>query len=429
MAPFAGEEAEGTLNYAKQIKYWRRHLRTFLPHHYTGNDSNRMTFAYFILAATDILGDLDSALSAEDRQGYIEWVYQCQLPDGGFRAFPGTDFGDGARSDDNAPWDPANIPGTFFALSILVLLRDDLSRVKRRETLRWLKKMQRPNGSFGEALGENDVVEGGNDSRFGYMGTGIRYILRGNVEGPVEGVPDIDVDSFVKCVQIAETYDGGLSEAPLHEAHAGFAACAIAALAFIDRLPTSSGASDDRPRGITNLPLTLHWLASRQTLTLDDEDALDTLNDETDSAATCHDAHAFVKLGSHPSKQGSLSFENQPTSHFELQWVGVNGRCNKIGDTCYAYWTCAPLALLGHLDIIDRKPIRRWLLDRTQHMVGGFGKLPGDFPDIYHSFLGLMTLSIFGEAGLKDTDVLLNMSNKAKEHLLSLAWRREIVGN
>jgi geranylgeranyl transferase type-1 subunit beta len=428
MAPFAGDEAEGTLNYAKHINYWRRNLKTFLPHHYTGNDSNRMTFAYFILSAADILGDLDTVLSPADRQGYIEWVYHCQLPNGGFRAFPGTYLGN-AGSQENAVWDPANIPGTFFALSILVLLRDDLSRVKRRETLQWLNKMQRKDGSFGEALGEGDVVEGGNDSRFGYMGTGIRWILRGNVEGPVDGVPDIDVDSFVKCVQVAETYDGGLSDAPFHEAHAGFAACAIAALGFVDRLPTSSDASDDRSRGITNLPLTLHWLASRQTLTLDEEDSLDTLNDETDSAATCHDAHCFVKLGSQPSKQGMLSFDDKPSSHFELEWVGMNGRCNKIGDTCYAYWNCAPLALLGHLDIVDRKPIRRWLLERTQHTVGGFGKFPGDPPDIYHSFLGLMTLSIFGEAGLKDIDILLNMSNKAKEHLLTLPWRREIVGN
>ena len=103
-------------------------------------------------------------------------------------------------------------------------------------------------------------------------------------------------------------------------------------------------------------------------------------------------------------------------------------RSNKIGDTCYAYWVCAPLQLLGHLHIVDRKPIRRWLLDRTQHLVGGFGKLPGDHPDPQHSFLGLMVLSIFGEAGLQNVDTALCITDKAKRHLESLPWRRKLLG-
>jgi geranylgeranyl transferase type-1 subunit beta len=172
--------------------------------------------------------------------------------------------------------------------------------------------------------------------------------------------------------------------------------------------------------------MTLHWLASRQTLTLDEDDSLDLLGDETDSSATGHSSHSFVKLGSYPSESGKQSFIEQP--ELQLQWVGLNGRCNKIGDTCYAYWACAPLKVLGHLDIVDTKPIRRWLLDRTQHLVGGFGKLPGDPPDIYHSYLGLVTLAMFGEPGLLDVDAALCMSNPAKAHLESLPWRRQVVG-
>ncbi|KAF2789265.1 geranylgeranyl transferase type I beta subunit [Melanomma pulvis-pyrius CBS 109.77] len=433
MAPAGGSVAgdQSTLNYARHINYWRRNLKTFLPHHYTGNDSNRMTFALFILSALDLLGDLQAALSAEERQGYIEWVYHCQLPEGCFRATPGTDFGS-SRNAENKIWDPAHVPGTYFALLILALLGDDLKRVKRREILLWLTKVQRPDGSFGETVGENGQVEGGNDPRFGYMGTGIRWILRGHAEGPVDGVPDIDVDSFVECVRRSETYDGGITEAAFHEAHAGFAACAINALYFVNRLPlpsTPSQTSDSRPRGVSNLPLTLHWLASRQTLTLEHEDAMDTLGYETDTSAACHDSHSFVKLKSYPSTAGVQSFQDLPKSQSELQWVGLNGRCNKIADTCYAFWVSTPLKLLGHLDLVDIKPIRRWLLDRTQHMVGGFGKLPGDPPDIYHSYLGLMVLAIFGEAGLKDVDPALCMSNRVKEHLESLPWRREIVGN
>ncbi|KAF2876807.1 geranylgeranyl transferase type I beta subunit [Massariosphaeria phaeospora] len=430
MAPgLALSAGESSLNYSRHISYWRRNLKTFLPHHYTGNDSNRMTLAFFIIAALDLLGDLPAALSAEERQGYIDWVYRCQLPEGGFRPWPGTDVGS-LRHDGNRLWDPAHVPGTFFALLILIMLGDDLNRVKRREILVWLRTMQRPDGSFGETRGENGRVEGGSDTRFGYMATAIRWILRGNVDGPVDGVPDIDVDKFVACLQQSETYDGGISEAAYHEAHAGFACCAIHSLYFLDRLPIpprSAQVPDGRLRGVTNLPLTLHWLASRQTLTLEDEDDIDTLGDETDSTATCHDAHSFLKLQSYPSTAGQMSFKGQPTSHFELQWVGLNGRANKVGDTCYGYWACASLKVLDHLDVVDGKPIRRWLLDKTQHIVGGFGKGPGDPPDIFHSYLGLLVLSMFGEPGLKDIDVALCISNRAKQHLESLPWRKDIV--
>lgn len=424
-----GAKDETSFRHSKHINYWRRNLKTFLPHHYTGNDSNRMLLAFFILSATDILGDLQTALSSEERQGYIEWIYSCQLPEGCFRPSPATDLGN-LRDEQNAIWDPAHIAGTFFALLSLVLLKDDLGRVKRREILLWLTKLQRPDGSFGQTLGENGRVEGGNDTRFGYMATGIRWILRGNIEGSVDGVPDIEVDKFVRCVQMSETYDGGISEAPFQEAHAGFASCAICSLYLLDRLPLSaSQAPDNRPRGLSNLPMTLKWLAARQTLTLDEEDAFDTLADETDSSATCHDAHAFVKTNSYPSSTGRQAYDTQPTSHFELQWVGLNGRCNKIGDTCYAYWVCAPLKVLTHLDLVDPVPIRRWLLDRTQHAVGGFGKLPGDPPDIYHSYLGLATLAMLGETSLQDVDAGLCMSNRAKAYLISLPWRKEIVGS
>ncbi|KAF1945453.1 geranylgeranyl transferas-like protein type i beta subunit [Clathrospora elynae] len=426
MAPASFETSR--LNHARHVKYWRRNLKTLLPQYYTSNDSNRMLLALFTVSALDILGDLDAALSAEERQDHIDWVYSCQVPEGGFRPWPGSDFGK-LRNQENKKWDPAHIPGTFFALLTLVVLRDDLQKVKRREILEWLVKMQRPEGSFGETLGSDGFVHGGHDSRFGYMATAIRWILRGNLEGSCEGVPDIDVDQFVTCVRAAECYDGGISEAPFSEAHGGFTCCAIAALAFLDRLPLSPSQKPDRViRGVSDVPKTLHWLVSRQTLTLDEDDGLDTYNDETDSSETCHDAHTFVKMGAYQSVQGNSNSKGRPHIHYELEWVGMNGRCNKVADTCYAYWSCVPLQLLGRLDIVDRQPIRKWLLDKTQHMVGGFGKVTGDPPDLYHSFLGLLVIAMFGEPGLEGVDPALCITNKAKKHLESLSWRRRLTG-
>lgn len=176
-----------------------------------------MSLAFFIIAGLDLLGTLTTKTSPEERQDYISWIYSNQLPTGGFRAFPGTNFG-ALSSPENARWDPANLPATYFALSTLLILGDDLSRVKRKETLIWLRMLQRGYGSFGETLVDG-VINGGEDSRFGYCAMGIRYILRGTQEGEVDGVEDVDLGRFVECIRSAETYDGGISDAPYHEAH------------------------------------------------------------------------------------------------------------------------------------------------------------------------------------------------------------------
>lgn len=45
--------------------------------------------------------------------------------------------------------------------------------------------------------------------------------------------------------------------------------------------------------------------------------------------------------------------------------------------------------------MIDIEHVRAYLLERTQHLVaGGFGKFPGDPPDIYHAYLGLASLAL-----------------------------------
>lgn len=190
----------------RHVKYYLRCLKTFLPSAYTSNDSNRMLLAYFTLSGLDVLGVLQSKTTPEERAGYINWLYHCQLPTGGFRGFPGADFGSAKRNTDNEAWDPANVPATFFALVNLLMLGDDLSRVRRRECLEWLPTVQRDDGSFGELVGPRGSIGGARDLRYCCCAAGIRYILRGNMNG-LEGVPDIDVDglvSFIEACQVNE---------------------------------------------------------------------------------------------------------------------------------------------------------------------------------------------------------------------------------
>jgi geranylgeranyl transferase type-1 subunit beta len=189
------------LNKARHVTYWKRCLKTYLPPQYASMDANRMMVVYFTFLSLDLLSALD--LSEDERENALNWIYLCQHHDGGFRGSPGVDL-DGRESEGNREWDVATVPATFFALGSLAILRDDFSRVKRKECLTWLRKVQRSDGSFGEHLGEGGVVEGGMDTRFGMCAAGVRWFLRGDAAGEVEGVPDVEVDKLIGCIRLAQ---------------------------------------------------------------------------------------------------------------------------------------------------------------------------------------------------------------------------------
>lgn len=101
---------------------------------------------------------------------------------------------------------------------------------------------------------------------------------------------------------------------------AGYTYCGIASLKLINRLSESPDSLS--LGGIINVPSTIHWLVSRQIGSASEEEEE---NEE----------HALpVKL------QG---FYIDEPAHEEAQFVGMNGRCNKRADTCYAFWVGAAL--------------------------------------------------------------------------------------
>ncbi|KAL8924654.1 MAG: hypothetical protein Q9208_003969 [Pyrenodesmia sp. 3 TL-2023] len=188
-----------TLKKSAHIRYHLRCLKTFLPNAYTGNDSQRITLAFFTLCALDLLDALVSSTTDSERIGYIEWIYRCQHPDGGFRGFTGGDIGHN-RTKENEYWDPANIAATYFALASLAILGDDLTGVKRPECLMWLKRLQLQNGTFGEALGFGGEVHGGNDMRFCYCAAAIRWIL----DGGTGGEDDFDIGRMMRFFEASQ---------------------------------------------------------------------------------------------------------------------------------------------------------------------------------------------------------------------------------
>lgn len=107
-----------------------------------------------------------------------------------------------------------------------------------------------------------------------------------------------------------------------------------------------------------------------------------------------------------------------------IESAGMSGRTNKVADTCYAFWASASLHMLGRGSLYDREAMTRYLLEKTQHPVaGGFGKFPGDPPDLYHSYLGLAALSLAGSDEVKPLDPGMCISVAAKGRLKDI-WQR-----
>ncbi|KAI0545086.1 terpenoid cyclases/Protein prenyltransferase [Xylaria curta] len=395
------------LDAARHIRYWQRCFRSMLPHHYTSNDSIRLTLGFFILSALDLLSPSSPAplVTADDRTRLRDWVLRLQHPHGGFCGSPHhvlpRHFTSRFDHDANAcvARDPANanIAATGFALLTLGILAegdgsDAFSRVDRVRTLTWLKTLQREDGSFGEVRTDDGRVSGGRDMRYCYIAAIIRWALGGGADG--DRSLDFDVDALVGHIRRAQTFDGGMSESSLHESHSGYAYCAVAALALLDSANPDPSAAPQRyiHAGIPSMPSLVHFLVSRQFAYSDPHDG-----DDGD-----------------PPPDLSLS---DAVPHL----AGFNGRLNKLPDTCYTWWNSGALSLLGEDGLVNRGPARRFILEKTQHLIGGFAKHPGGPPDVYHAYMGLAALATMagaeGEPGLRNFDPRLCVSADASERI------------
>lgn len=189
---------------------------------------------------------------------------------------------------------------------------------------------------------------------------------------------------------------------------AGFTYCAIGALSLLNRLPLPDGAkgsqksSHEDPAedihmtpapGLSSFDVTVQWLVNRLTTSIDEEDLDEMEQDSEDdrddhsmaSTAASNTASerrqstppsevastVATSSGSTPEKKderdtsfrkirsmpaSALSDRNEPSdvaAHPDIslfdpvhsQWVGCNGRPNKLADTCYIFWVCGSLSV------------------------------------------------------------------------------------
>jgi geranylgeranyl transferase type-1 subunit beta len=381
------------------IKYWSRCLKSLLPNAYTSTDSSRMTLAFFILSALDLLGASSETISEDDKKAFGTWILHCEHPNGGFCGSPNHRYRDKHYGEPHQPEiAPANLAATFFALLALGLL-GGIRRAWRLKCLRWLKKLQRDDGSFGEFLGRDGSVQGGRDMRYCYLAASVRWMCKGDL-GPLgkgEGeYEDIDVANLVKHIQSGQTYDGGFAESSRHESHSGYTYCAIAALAALDQMDATKS-SHNSP---IDASMAVRWLLSRQ---VEFSERME--NGYPDDV---HDGGVLAAA--------ELSAISKISIHEPIH-LGFNGRLNKDVDTCYCFWNCGSLETLGKGGLVDYDSVRRFLLVDTQHIIGGFGKAPSEPPDIYHSYLGVATLAMMNEPGVKPLDPVLCVSAELRDTL------------
>ncbi|OAA60882.1 Terpenoid cylases/protein prenyltransferase alpha-alpha toroid [Cordyceps fumosorosea ARSEF 2679] len=363
------------LDVERHIKYWKRCHGSFLPAPYTSNDSIRLTLACFIVSSLDLLR---SPLTSQERAAIRAWVLSLQHHDGGF-------CGSATHAPSGDSTGDANLAATFFALVLLALTavgtgseQDEsnaFAGVRRKRLLLWLKRLQREeDGAVAQMLWDGQPV-GGHDVRNSYMATGIRWMLRGDLEkGDECWVEDLDLERLVEFISKTQTHDGG-----------GYTFCALAALGLLSRPSKAGQRTEAADKHIPDTAQLLKFLAHRQ-FVYHAEDEMDQDEDEEN----------YVE-----KELAQLQLDQPPAL------VGCNGRWNKKADTCYFWWAGGALSLLGQESMLHQEAACSYLTSITQHRIGGFGKTTGAPPDIYHSYLGLAAMAVLGEPNLKELDAEL----------------------
>ena len=171
----------------------------------------RMTYLYFIVGSASLLKILGK--SPFNTSDIIEWVYNQQLPKGGFRCGPIM----GLSNTKEIENDFSNIASNYTALCILKMCGDNFSRVNIKGLQNLLKTLNVDQNRFNALPFESEC-----DTRFTYCGVAIANLINDN--------QSINKSALAKELVELQTFDGGFSWCRHGESHAGITYCALASL-------------------------------------------------------------------------------------------------------------------------------------------------------------------------------------------------------
>ncbi|KAJ2156562.1 Rab geranylgeranyltransferase [Coemansia sp. RSA 552] len=80
----------------------------------------------------------------------------------------------------------------------------------------------------------------------------------------------------------------------------------------------------------------------------------------------------------------------------QLRSGGLNGRPQKLEDVCYSWWVLSSLEILGRVHWVDTGKLCEFILSAQDEEKGGIADRPGDVADAYHTCFGIAGLSLAG---------------------------------
>ena len=123
----------------------------------------------------------------------------------------------------------------------------------------------------------------------------------------------------------------------------------VTALSLLRKLPRDGPKSKaEKMMSVEFVDNLTRWLVSRQTLLLHEDEGLTIDEEDSSNSNPSFTPQTFHVIGSSPAKAHAdvasvpLSVE---VSAEEILYVGVNGRCNKVADTCYTFWVGGSLGV------------------------------------------------------------------------------------
>ncbi|ODV60859.1 protein geranylgeranyltransferase type I subunit CDC43 [Ascoidea rubescens DSM 1968] len=396
------DDGELKFHLKKHLNYFRM-LLNFLPNAFQSNDPIKMSVIYFNLIGLDLCKGVEEYnnklfKTKKERSIIIDFIYKHLVESGeGFRGSVNLKLPLVDRSNEMneslkivGNYDPANLSQTYFALCILLTLRDESmsQRIDRFQILSYLKRCQLPNGSFKPLLDIYGKPFGENDLRYCLIACSIRKILQIDKIYEIEELKkvDINIENLYEYVLSCTNYEGGFGGEPFDEPQAGLTFCGIAILKLINKLDSKE----------TNSRINYHklvkWLCQRQIW--------------------------YNKYNKQELDEGDNGIYDNG---------GFNGRTNKASDTCYAFWCSASLKLLKLEKLINVKGVELYLLNETQdEILGGFMKnRKSDYCDPLHSCLAVAALKLLDSEyvrELKDIDESLVISKDALNFMEQLKW-------
>ena len=215
---------------AHHIKYFQRCLQC-LPSRYAGYDQQRVNILFFVLSGLESLDAVDK-LDPNIKSQIIDWLYESVMNESKSGFLPSTSL--------NKLMKDSHITMTYCALICLLILDDDLKRLKPHRIIAALGDFQSETGAI------SATPEGETDLRFTFCAVAIYYILQGH-KFPTEFSPDKAAEYIYQC----QTYEGGFAQKPFLEAHGGSTFCAVSSLLLLKK-------------EIPNKQKLIKWLCAKQ---------------------------------------------------------------------------------------------------------------------------------------------------------------------